>query len=330
MTIHAKKQLVTDVTEEIGDFLTVTQTRQVGRILDEHLDDYLLTEKTQEETDPESQDLLKIFLEAKRTEGCADSTVKAYAYKLERIMQEIAKPVKQITVYDLRSYLIAEKNRGISDRTLDGDRAKMASFFGWLWKEKLIDDNPCQNLGPIKYAKEIRLPFTETEVEQMRTGCMNKRDLAMMYFFLYTGARVSEVSALNISDINFSRKSAKVFGKGRKERTVYFNDVTAMLLKAYLDSRTDDDPALFVGLKGDHSRLVPQGIRAVMKELEKRTGVTNIHPHRFRRTLASRLAQHGMPVQNIKEILGHENINTTMTYIYIDQHDVQSSYWRYA
>ena len=224
-------------------------------------------------------------------------------------------------------YLMENKQRGLSDRSVEGLRSVLSSFFGWLWKEGLIRSNPCANVSTIKYKKQIRLPYSPVELELIKRACRTPRDIALVSVLRSTGARISEICDLNRGDIDLELREGTVLGKGNKERTVYLDEIAAAELKAYLETRTDDHPALFTG-KGTE-RMTPHGVRFFLKTIEKRSGVPNVHPHRFRRTLATSLILHGMPIQEVAIILGHENINTTMTYVHIDKVNVKASYSKY-
>ncbi len=330
MTVQDKEQLVNNVTAEIGEFLTVVQTNKVKETLANELQSYDVVALTPGEVDTDSMNMLQFFLDAKRTEGRSEGTINRYSYHLEKLLFAIGVPIKQITVYHLRAYLMEEKKRGLSDRSLEGIRSIMSSFFGWLWKENLLPINPCGNIAPIKCRKEIRLPFSAVELEKLKSGCTNARDKAIVYFLLGTGARISEVCALNRDDVDFQKMECMVLGKGNKERTVYFDSVTAMVLRSYLLKRTDESPALFSGNRKNRSdRLTPHGVRGMLNHLGERAGVENVHPHRFRRTLATNLIDHGMPIQEVSSILGHENINTTMKYVFVDKNNVKNSYRKY-
>lgn len=328
MSIQAKQQFVYDVTQEIGDFLTVTNTNKVSNVLTDHLDSYELNEIQDDQLSQSSLDYLNLFLDAKRIEGRSEKTVDRYSYILEKALRNIGTPANKITVFHIRSYLMEEKKRGLQDSSIEGLRSVLSSFFTWLWKEGLIQSNPSSNIGPVKCQKKIRLPYSATDIERLKSACTCPRDKAIICFLLATGARISEVCALNRDDVDFQKLECTVLGKGNKQRTVYMNEVTAMELQSYLKARTDDSPALFVGRGSD--RMTDQGIRAVLVELGKRSGVENVHPHRFRRTLATSLINHGMPLQEVAAILGHENVNTTLKYVYISQNNVKNSYRKYA
>ena len=236
--------------------------------------------------------------------------------------------INKITIFNLRNYLLNEKSRGISDKTLNGIRDVFNSFFGWLWKEGLIENNPCNNLGPIKCIKKIRKPYSDSDIEKLKEKCYDVRDKAFICFMLSTGCRISEICQLNKSDINFVTLECKVLGKGDKERIVFIDDVTSMLLQRYLSERKDEYNALFIG-KGT-CRMTPGGVRARLKTIAIEAGVENVHPHRFRRTLATNLISHGMAIQDVSMILGHEKIDTTMTYVYRDKESVKNSYKKFS
>lgn len=326
MTVSTKKAFVDEVALEVGDFLTVTQTNQVSDIITDKLSGYELTERNNE-VDAGSLDLLKVFLDAKKIEGRSEKTIDRYSYILERMIREIGAPVEKMTVFHLRGYLMDLKKQGLQESSLEGVRSVMSSFFGWLWKENLITTNPCANIGSIKSQKKIRLPFSMVDIQKMKKGCKSQRDTALICFLLSTGARISEVCALNMNDVDFAELECTVLGKGNKERTVYIDEVTAMELQTYMLTRKDKSDALFAG-KGT-KRMTPHGVRKMLADLGKKTGVENVHPHRFRRTLATNLIQHGMAIQEVAMILGHENINTTMKYVYIGKNNVKNSYRKY-
>lgn len=272
-------------------------------------------------------DFLNIFLEAKEIEGRSKKTIDRYRYILTQMLNNVNLPVNQITVFHLRNYLLQRRNSGISNVTLEGERSVLSSFFGWLFKESLIAQNPCSNIGYIKYTKEIKIPFSNVEIEQLKESCNNDRDLAIVSFLLCTGCRISEVCGVNINDINFLNKECKILGKGNKERTVYLDDVTIMYLHRYLNKRTDTFESLFIG-KGT-TRMTPGGIRKMLHNLETNSKVSNVHPHRFRRTLATNLISHGMTIQEVAKILGHDKLDTTMKYVCLNQEEIKNNFRKF-
>lgn len=304
---------VDTVTKELLSVLTVFDVKQ--------------REPTDKTTDTE--ELLKAFLDAKRAEGKSENTIEHYRYLIKRLMDATNASVNEVTVYHLRSYLTSEKERGMGDKTLQGYRWVYSSFFGWLFKEALISRNPCANLGPVKCRKEKKKAFSETDLEKIREACYSLRDKALVNFLLSTGCRVGEVCGLNIEDLDFSTMEVHVLGKGNKERVVYMDFVTVLHLRKYLESRKDNNPALFVSERKS-TRLTDGGIQESMRKLGRRADVEKVYPHRFRHTFATILAQRGMPIQEISVLMGHEDISTTMKYIGISQASIKSNLRKYA
>lgn len=272
--------------------------------------------------------LLGKFLATKRVEGIADSTIQRYADINGALLQYLNKPLAEVTTYDIRFYLSMRRQFGkVSNRTLDGMRRCYSSFFGWLAAEGLIRHNPCAALAQIKSRKVVKKPFSAVEIEKIRKACNGIRDLALVDFLYCTGCRVSEVSRLDVVDIDFERMECVVLGKGNKERKVYLTEVAAMHLQEYLASRKDVSEALFVG-RG--KRLQKNGIEAIIKKLGKAAGVGEAHPHRYRRTLATNLLDRGMNIQDVAAILGHADLKTTQIYCYISQANVKAAYCKFA
>lgn len=325
MSIADKQLFIDTVATKLSDKLTVTQIIEVQAALQTIASDYEIMAVAR----PAIQnDFVEAFLAAKEIEGCSVKTIKLYRYLARRLLKFANIPIEQVNTYHIRQYLIREKQRGISDATLKNIRETYSSFFGWLHKEGLIQRNPIANIGPIKCEKKIRKPYSDIDLEKLKECCGNDRNRAIFFLLLSTGCRISEVCALNRSDINVNSLECVVHGKGNKQRTVFFSDVAAMMLKRYLDGRKDDDPALFVGKR--HNRLTDNGIRCMLKVVSRKANVSNVHPHRFRRTLATTLIDRGMPVQDVAFILGHEKLDTTMKYVYIAQDNVKNAYRKYA
>lgn len=320
MSVISKKLLLEDITKALQSApLTIDSVREtVARCLE----CYDVEQVAQE---AQTFDYLAAYLQAKSIEGRSKGTLTRYEYIIKRLLAHAKVPESSITIYHIRAYFAAQKARGISDHTLEGERSVFSAYFGWLWKEKLIQSDPCANLGAIKHVKKVRKPFTDVEIEKLKECCTCIRDKALIAFLLSTGCRINEVCTLDRSAVSLISKECTVLGKGNKERKVYINDVAAMLLHRYLSERTDDDPALFYGRGG---RIHPGGVRAMLKKLEAISGVDNVHPHRFRRTLATNLIHRGMAIQEVAHILGHDKIDTTMEYVYIEDSNVQSAYRR--
>lgn len=328
MSIEAKQLFLHDLENNIGRVLTVDNTEEVMKLLSEQLINYELEKNPSEDEDIEGKELLDAYISAKMVEGRSDKTLARYRYIINNVMKRIDVPMRKVSVFHIRRYLASEKERGISDRTLEGIREVLSAYFCWLQKEGLIASNPIVNLGAIKYQKIKRVPYSSVDIEKLKESCSKDRDKAIISFLLSTGCRISEVCALNRSDIDFENKECKVLGKGNKERIVFLDDVTAMLLKRYVENRNDEHEALFAG-KGS-ARLTPGGVRYMLRKVADLAGVENTHPHRFRRTLATNLIDHGMPIHEVATLLGHDKIDTTMTYVYIDEKNVKNSFRKYA
>lgn len=275
----------------------------------------------------ESDQLVQIFLDAKAVEGKSALTIDRYKRILQKLRQGTGTPLNKLTVYHIRGFMMRELERGVNPSTVEGNRSVYSSFFNWLHRENLIEKNPVVNLAPIKAQKVVRKPFSDVEIAQLMEACESERDRALISFLYATGCRVSEVCALNIRDVDFRALQLTVNGKGNKQRQVYIDDVCAMHLRRYIQSRTDMNPALFVGQRG---RLTDGGVRIALKQLGERAGVENVHPHRFRRTLATNLIDHGMQIQEVAAVLGHDKLDTTLGYVYINQTNVKNAYRRYA
>ena len=301
---------------------------EVLKIIADELDAYSLEQTEETEVDLSSNDMLEAFLSAKELEGRSPKTLERYKYIITKMLYFAKSPIRSITVYHLRKYLMELKNRGCADTTLEGVREVFSSFFNWLQKERLIENNPCANLSPIKCMKKTKLPFSSVDIEKLKENCICSRDKAIISFLLSTGCRISEVTQLNRRDVDFQKKQCKVLGKGNKERIVYIDDVTILLLNRYFNERKDSSEALFAG-KGT-SRMTPHGVRYMLTQLGKRAEVENVHPHRFRRTLATNLIFRGMPIQEVAKILGHEKLDTTMKYVYLDETILKFSYNKYT
>ncbi len=329
MSVLDKKLFLADLTERLNDFIPANDVRRIIEQAADALIPYDVRTIPGDGGIPDDSDnLVKLFLDAKGVEGRSPKTIDHYRYVLGRFKKACPVPFSKVTVHHLRSWLMAEKERGVSSRTLEGNRYVLTSFFGWAWKEELIPKNPTVNLATIKQQKVIRKPYSSVELERLKESCTCTRDLAVIAFLLSTGCRISEVCALNVLDIDFRSRSVKVLGKGNKERVVYLDDICTMYLDRYFAERQDSEEALFLG-EGT-TRMTPGGIRAMLKRIEKRSGVENVHPHRFRRTLATSLINHGMSIQEVAAVLGHDKIDTTMKYVFIDQRNVETAYRKYA
>lgn len=325
MAIEAKAVLLKSLEQQLATEITAAD---MARVLSAVSDQLAAFDVSQTAADDAQDDLLDAYVAAMRIEGRSEKTIARYTYLIGRMMESVKVNTRSITVYHLRQYLASEKARGSSDRTLESNRQVYNAYFNWLFREKLIDDNPVANLGAIKCAKKIKAVFSEADIERMKFCCKTIRDRAILAFMLSTGCRISEMCQLNRADVDLSTMECRVLGKGNKERIVFLDQVAAMLLREYLAQRTDDFPALFVGRLTN--RLSPNGVRKMLSAISEASTVERVHPHKFRRTLATSLIRHGMPIQEVAAILGHDKLDTTMQYVIMDKTDVKNAYRRYA
>lgn len=326
MNTNLKTVLINAIQFELSDHLDPDTLKLVTNVVTIKLNDYEVSEKCTDlvTVETESEVIVKMFLATKKLEGRSPKTLNNYARRLSDMMNVVNKPIKEYGVYDLRMYLASKQINGVSDRSVDGYRSIITSFFNWAYGEQMIPNNPCLNLGVIKYKREIKKPYSKVELEHLRNCCTSTRDRTIMETLLATGCRISELINIRISDIDFVNSEIKVLGKGNKERIVYVDAVTLMWINKYLEERKGDSEMLF-SAKGREG-ITAGGVRWMLSQLSKISGVENVHPHRFRRTLATTLIERGMSIQEVATILGHSNINTTMTYVYLDDKKVKASY----
>lgn len=328
-----RSNIINDIVLSLSDKLTNVELQEIKNILYVKLDKYEIQERTTELiiSDNNSDNLLRRFLATKKIEGKSNATLKHYHFILSRMIQSFDKPISDITVYDLRYYLASYKQtRGVSNVTLDGMRRCIKSFFSFLFTEQLIKSNPSLALSQIKCDKKIKRAFSDVDMELLKRSCKNKRDRALVEFLYSTGCRVSEVVQLNRNDIDFIHGKVIVLGKGNKERIVYLTNITIMYIKEYLDSRVDENPCLFAHIRKPYNRLSKNGIEALLHRIGNEAGVENVHPHRYRRTLATNLIQRGANIQDVATLLGHEDLKTTQIYCCISQDNVSTIHKKYA
>lgn len=275
-----------------------------------------------------NEECLETYLNVKRVEGRSEKTIVRYAYIISRFLLWAKVNTRNVTTAHIRAYFKAEHDRGVLNSTLEGTRQVLNAYFGWLEHEKMIHMNPAFNVEPIKYEKKVKEIFSMAEIERMKRSCESVRDVAIICFLLSTGCRISEVTALDRNDVNYDSGECTVLGKGNKHRIVYLDEVAIMTLKEYLNQRDDESCALFAGRATE--RITSGGIRAMLKNVEKRSGVKNIHPHRFRRTLITRLLNRGMPIQECAVLVGHDKVDTTMKYYRASSAKIKSSYLKYS
>lgn len=326
MDVRAK--IVDQVLESLPELSADIRDR-IERTLLTSLQGYEVQERCTEVAihDNTNMGLVRKFIATKKLEGKSERTLRRYQPELEKLVYFLDKKLYEVSSYDLRLYLsLYKEQRKISNRTLENMRKTISTFFGWLHDEGLIGQNPARAVKQIKYDKIVRKPFTPVEREKIKSACCQLRDLALTEFLYASGLRVSEVISLDRTSIDFVTREASVIGKGGKERRFYLSEVCAEYLRQYLNSRTDDNTALFVGTKSPYRRLTKEGVEYIVKDLGRRAGVSNVHPHRFRRTLATDLVRKGVPIQDVAQILGHSDLRTTQVYVALDQSTVKYHY----
>ena len=295
------------------------------------MSEYELTKSEHKDTKEYSNyNFMVLFLSAKKVEGCSFKTLKYYRATIETMLSTINKEVKHIVTDDLRDYLTNHQiERNSSRVTIDNIRRILSSFFAWLEDEDYIVKSPVRRIHKVKTGTNIKETYTDEALELMRDNCTELRDLAMIDMLASTGMRVGEMVLLNREDINFGERECVVFGKGDKERIVYFDARTKIHLQNYLNSRSDNNPALFVSLKAPHERLQISGVEVRLREFGQKLNIAKVHPHKFRRTLATMAIDKGMPVEQVQKLLGHVKIETTMNYALVNQSNVKISHRRY-
>ncbi|MCI7444716.1 MAG: tyrosine-type recombinase/integrase [Solobacterium sp.] len=278
-----------------------------------------------------NEELINKFISAKEIEGCSQRTTKYYESTLLKMNSKMNKGITHMTTDDLRSYLTEyQKINNCSKASVDNIRRNLSSFFSWLEEENYILKSPMKRIHKIKVDKVIKETYSDETLELLRDNCGCLRDLAIIDLLASTGMRVGELVKLNINDIDFENRECVVFGKGNKERPVYFDARTKIHLKNYLNTRNDNDPALFVSLDAPHERLNISGVEIRLRQLGRRLGIQKVHPHKFRRTVATKAIDKGMPIEQVQSLLGHSQIDTTMHYAMVNQNNVKESHRKYV
>ena len=309
-----KKQLIQEVQRQMLPFLNNAQLKQLQSVLEGVLSGVELSHSAGM-VESAKVDTVVCFINAKRIEGCSEKTLSYYRQTIVSMLSGIDKEPQEIVTEDLRKYLTEyQTSRKSSKVTIDNIRRILSSYFSWLEDEDYIVKSPVRRIHKVKTAKVIKETYTDEALEIMRDNCSSIRDLAMIDLLASSGMRVGEMSALNRDDINFNERECVVFGKGSKERIVYFDARTKIHLQNYLENRSDSNPALFVSLASPHERLQIGGIERRLRELGRRLDLPRVHPHKFRRTLATAAIDKGMPIEQVQQLLGHQKIDTTMHY----------------
>ena len=326
-------EFVNDVLRDMLAYLDNGQAEQLRRVLRHNLFGYEIQRCDRfrdEDVDAENARLTNAFLSAKRIEGCSEKSLSYYRKTIETMSGKIGKGITHITTNDLRSYLTDyQTERKSSKVTIDNIRRILSSFFSWLEDEDYILKSPVRRIHKVKTAVTIKETYTDETLETMRDHCDSLRDLALIDMLASTGMRVGELVLLNREDINFEERECVVFGKGGKERMVYFDARTKIHLQNYLAQRTDSNNALFVSLKAPYERLQIGGVESRLRELGRRLSLPRVHPHKFRRTLATMAIDKGMPVEQLQRLLGHQRIDTTLQYAMVKQSNVKIAHRKY-
>lgn len=327
-----KDKLITQIQVRMASTLNLVQLEELRRVLTNAFYGVEITKKEViEPTDAtDNGGMLDVFIAAKRIEGCSDKSLKYYTFTILQMLSSIGKPFREISTDDLRGYLADyQKDRGSSKVTIDNMRRIFSSFFGWLEDEDYILKSPVRRIHKIKTDKPIKETLSDEGLELLRDACDEIRDHAIVDLLASTGMRVGELVNLNRGDINFHERECVVLGKGGSERMVYFDARTKIHLLNYLESRDDNNPALFVSLNQPRERLLIGGVEARLRKIGKRADLNKVHPHKFRRTLATRAIDKGMPIEQVQRLLGHVKIDTTMHYAMVNQENVKNSHRKY-
>lgn len=328
----ATEDILNDIVSGIKDVLSDEQMKQVSISIKDVLAKYEINKKANDEErrEKENTELLETFLSAKKIEGCSDKTIHYYQSSIVKLLKGLSKSIKEICTNDIRRYLaeIQEKNN-LSKVTIDNLRRIFSSFFSWLEDEDYIAKSPVRRIHKVRTDTLVKEVLSDENIETLRDSCNESRDLAMIDLLLSTGVRVGELVKMNRADIDFQERQCKVFGKGNKEREVYFNARTKIHLQRYLESRTDDNPALFVTLSKPHTRLTISGVEVRLRKMGKVVHIDKVHPHKFRRTLATMAIDRGMPIEQVQKLLGHVRIDTTLHYAMVNQQNVKIAHRKY-
>ena len=324
-----KQNLVNDVMQAMLPYLNNDQLEKLQKVMQYVLFQYEIT-KTEKNSEDSTLNLVDLFLSAKRIEGCSEKSLKYYQTTIQSMLSAVKKDIKQIETEDIRTYLTDYQQQKKSCRvTIDNIRRILSSFFSWLEDEDHILKSPVRRIHKVKAVTNIKETYSDEVLEMMRDNCTEPRDLAIIDMLASTGMRVGEMVLLNRNDIDFNERECVVFGKGNKERVVYFDARTKIHLKNYLQSRTDENPALFVSLKSPYNRMNIGGIETCLRRLGKQLGLQRVHPHKFRRTLATMAIDKGMPIEQLQQLLGHKRIDTTLQYAMVKQSNVKIAHRKY-
>ena len=319
------KEIVFEILNDMAEELSVMQLKKLQEVLLKRL------QEQDEQVEPARNDeYLEMFINAKKIEGCSARTLKYYRSSVQHMFSRIETPVRKITTEQLREYLTGyQQINNCGKSTVDNIRRNISSFFSWLEEEDHILKSPMRRIHKIKTKTKVKETISDEDIERLRDHCEVTRDIAIIDLLYSTGIRVGELVNLDIKDINFEERECIVYGKGEKERRVYFDAKAKLHLQNYISSRKDNNSALFVTLDAPHERLKISGVEIRLRELGRKLNLTRIHPHKFRRTMATRAIDKGMPIEQVQKLLGHSQIDTTMHYAIVNQTNVKTSHRKY-
>ena len=319
------EEKIVSVLNEMSEYLSIAQMKKLQEVI---IKTFAENEVTK--IDISNDEFLKMFLAAKRIEGCSDRTINYYEATVAHLLSQIEVNVRKITTEEIREYLSDyQKRNNCSNVTIDNIRRNISSFFSWLEEEDYILKSPMRRIHKIRTKTVVKNVISDEEIEKLRDNCGEKRDLAIIDLLYSTGIRVGELVNLNIDDIDFEGRECVVYGKGDKERQVYFDAKAKIHLKEYIESRTNRNKALFVTLDAPYDRLKISGVEIRLRKLGRRLHLARIHPHKFRRSMATRAIDKGMPIEQVQKILGHSQIDTTMQYAMVNQSNVKTAHQKY-
>ena len=324
-----KQQIIESIIQQMLQHLDNVQLQRLKSVLEHELFDCEIKTQTKSDNDDGNQ-LLDSFITAKRIEGCSEKTLKYYRTTIENMTEVVGKSVRHIQTEDLRTYLTNYQQKNSPSRvTIDNIRRILSSFFSWLEDEDYIIKRPVRRIHKVKTATNVKETYTDEDLEKMRDNCVELRDLAIIDMLASTGMRIGEMVLLNKADIDFNERECVVFGKGDKERVVYFDVRTKIHLRNYINSRRDENPALFVTLRSPFERIKIGGIETRLRKMGKELEIEKVHPHKFRRTLATMAIDKGMPIEQLQQLLGHKRIDTTLQYAMVKQSNVKQAHRKY-
>lgn len=319
------EEKIVTVLNEMSEYLSIAQMKKLQEVILK-----AFAENEADKVNISNDEFLEMFLAAKRIEGCSDRTIQYYKVTVEHMLFQLRTSVRKITTEEIRVYLSNyQKRNTCSNVTIDNIRRNISSFFSWLEEEDYILKSPMKRIHKIKTKKVVKNTISDEAIEKLRDSCEAPRDLAIIDLLYSTGIRVGELVNLNIDDVDLEGRECVVYGKGDKERRVYFDAKAKVHLKKYLETRHDNNPALFVTLDAPYDRLKISGVEIRLRQLGRKLELEKIHPHKFRRTMATRAIDKGMPIEQVQKILGHSQIDTTMQYAMVNQNNVKTSHQKY-